>query len=230
LFEIHIDAPGQNSLKYSGVHMNRKPIIGLTGGIACGKTTVAKMFQKLGAYVIDADLIGHQILKREPEVKRQIVKTFGQGVLNDKGEVDRSKLGPIVFDNPELLQSLNKIIHPPIINAINEEIKVILSFPEYKAILVDVVLLIECNMMNIMDYVVLVHAEDGIQMQRLMQRGLSKEDAQKRINSQMSFQEKRKFADFIIYNSGLLSDTEKQVEKIFRHLISDFGFYRLLNK
>jgi len=224
LFEIHIDAPGQNSLKYSGVHMNRKPIIGLTGGIACGKTTVAKMFQKLGAYVIDADLIGHQILKREPEVKRQIVKTFGQGVLNDKGEVDRSKLGPIVFDNPELLQSLNKIIHPPIINAINEEIKVILSFPEYKAILVDVVLLIECNMMNIMDYVVLVHAEDGIQMQRLMQRGLSKEDAQKRINSQMSFQEKRKFADFIIYNSGLLSDTEKQVEKIFRYLILDFGF------
>jgi dephospho-CoA kinase len=195
--------------------MNKKPVIGLTGGIACGKTTVARIFQKLGAYVIDADSAGHQILKSDPNVKKQIVETFGQRVLNDKDEVDRSKLGPIVFNNPELLQSLNRIIHPRIINTINAEVKEKLSLPEYKAILVDVVLLIECNMMDMMDYVVLVHAEDDIQMQRLLQRGLSKEDAQKRIKSQMSFKEKQKFADFIIYNSSSLSDTEKQVEKIW---------------
>lgn len=198
--------------------MNKTLVIGLTGGIACGKTTVAKMFQNLGAYVINADLIGHQLLKDNSNVKRKIIETFGEHTLNDKGEIDRSKLGRIVFNNPEKLKLLNCIVHPIIIDKINTEVVRKLTSSEYKFIVLDVALLIECNMTHNVDYVVLVYADEETQIQRLVQRGLSKEEAKKRILSQMPFEEKKPFADFVIYNNGDLSDTEKQVIQILNKL------------
>lgn len=200
--------------------MGKILVIGLTGGIACGKTTVAKMFQSLGAYVVDADLVGHQILMDDANVKRHIIEAFGESILNDNGQIDRSKLGSIVFNNPDQLRLLNEIIHPPIIEAINAEVDKKLTSGEYKAIVLDVALLIECNMTHSVDYVVLVYANEDVQIQRLIQRGLLKKEAEKRILSQMPFEEKKHFADFVIYNDGTLSDTEKQVNRIWDELLS----------
>lgn len=199
--------------------MNKNPVIGLTGGIACGKTTVANMLQNLGACVIDADLMGHQILQDDINVKRQVIEAFGKGILDDNGQIDRPKLGRIVFDSPDQLELLNGIIHPPIIEAIDAEIVKKLTSKKCKAVVVDAALLIECNLTNIVDYVVLVHVEKGVQIQRLIERGLSKEDAQKRMASQMLFQEKRTFADFVIYNSGTLADTEKQINQVWNSML-----------
>ena len=98
--------------------MKKSLVVGLTGGIACGKTTVTKIFHDLGADVIDADLVYHQLLKDELSVKNRVISTFGEGILNENGEIDRSKLGPIVFDNPDYLRKLNELVHPPVIRRI----------------------------------------------------------------------------------------------------------------
>ena len=196
----------------------RNLIVGLTGGIACGKTTVAGIFRDFGADIIDADLVGHQVLKDDLSVYEKIVNTFGRRVLNDRGEIDRSKLGRIVFDSPDCLRVLNGIVHPPVIERIKAEIERKLSSAKCKIIAVDIVLLIEANLTYMVDAVVVVYADEEVQMQRLMQRGLSQEDAEKRIRSQMSSREKTRFADFVIYNDGSLSDTRKQVKQIWRAL------------
>jgi len=196
----------------------RSLIVGLTGGIACGKTTVARIFQNFGADVIDADALGHLVLRDDLSVKRKVVETFGRSVLNEKGEIDRSKLGCIVFNNPDYLRMLNELVHPPVIERIKAEIDQKSASAGHKIIVVEVVLLIECDLASMVDLVILVYADEDMQMQRLIQRGLSQEDAQKRIRSQMPSHEKARFADFIIYNNGSLSDTIRQAKQVWRAL------------
>ena len=198
--------------------MKKNLIIGLTGGIACGKTTVAGLFHNFGADVIDADSVGHRVLREDPYVKKKLVATFGTSILDSKEEIDRSKLGRIVFNSPDQMQALSKIVHPPIIERIEADINEKSSSAEKSIIVIDAALLIELNLMHIVDFVVLVYADESIQMQRLAQRGLSYEDAQRRINSQMPSHEKARFADFVIYNNGSLSNTVKQAEEVWRAL------------
>lgn len=199
--------------------MKKNLVIGLTGGIACGKNTVAEMFRSYGAYVVDADLIAHQLLKNSSAVKQKVVATFGESVLNASGEIDRPKLGSMVFDRPDDLQALNKIVHPPVVEFMKAEIERELSSDEHAAIVVNVPLLIEANLTYMVDSVVLVHADEDVQMQRLARRGMSQEDARKRIRSQMPFSEKAPFADFIIYNSGQISDTTSQAKQVWETLV-----------
>jgi dephospho-CoA kinase len=203
--------------------MKKNLIIGLTGGIACGKTTVAGLFQNFGAHVIDADLVGHQLLREDPSVKKKLVATFGASILDSKNEIDRSKLGRIVFHSPDQLQALSKIVHPPIIERIKADIAKKSAAAEKSIIVIDAALLIELNLTYIVDFVVLVYADENMQMQRLTQRGLSYEDARRRINSQMPSHEKTRFADFIIYNNGSLSNTAKQAKEVWRALTELLG-------
>ena len=198
--------------------MKKSLVVGLTGGIACGKTTVANVFQSFGADVIDADSLGHQLLKRDPSVYEKLVATFGGCILNDKGEIDRSKLGRIVFDNPDYLRKLNELIHPPLIERIKVEIEQKLSSVEPRIIIVDAALLIELNLTYMVDSVVLVYADESVQMQRLMERGLPQAEARNRILSQKPSHEKERFADFIIYNNGSLSDTTRQAKCVWEAL------------
>jgi len=198
--------------------MKKNLIIGLTGGIACGKTTVAGLFQNFGAHIIDADSVGHRLLREDPSVKKKLAATFGASILDSKKEIDRSKLGRIVFDSPDQLQALSKIVHPPIIERIKADIARKSSSAEKSIIVIDAALLIELNLTYMVDLVVLVYADENIQMQRLTQRGLSYEDAGRRIKSQMPSNEKTRFADFIIYNNGSLSNTTQQAKEVWRAL------------
>ena len=199
--------------------MKKNLVIGLTGGIACGKNTVAEMFQSFSAYVIDADLIAHQLLKDDPSVKQEIVTTFGESILGYEGEIDRGKLGGMVFGRPDLLWALNEIVHPPVVETMSAEIERHRRSDEHAAIVINVPLLIEANLTYMVDSVVLVYADEDVQIRRLAQRGLSMADAQKRIRSQMPFSEKAPFADFIIYNSGHRSDTAEQVKQVWEALV-----------
>lgn len=199
--------------------MKKSLVVGLTGGIACGKNTVADMFQSFGADIIDADLIVHQLLKNDLSVKQKIVSSFGESILNDKGDIDRQRLGRMVFGNPDYLHSLEEIVHPAVIETMSVMTKQKLASEGCTAVVVNVPLLIEKNLMDTVDFVVLVHADEDVQMQRLAQRGLSREEALQRIRSQMPSSEKAQFADFIIYNNGFLSDTAGQVREVWDSLM-----------
>jgi dephospho-CoA kinase len=192
-------------------------LIGLTGGICSGKTTIAKVFESLGAVIIDLDSLGHYILKNDPLVYERLVYSFGAGILNEKKEIDRAKLGRLVFINPDYLNALNSIIHPPIIRLADEQSKHELS--KGKIVVLDVPLLIECNMTGMVDSVVLVYASEDTQMQRLMKRGLSKEDALSRIRSQMPFDEKKAFADFIIDANSSVCEANKRAKELWKQLV-----------
>ena len=190
-------------------------VIGLTGGIACGKTTIAKIFQNLGAIIIDLDSMSHQLLKNDPLIYEKLLYSFGCGILNEKGEIDRKKLGRLVFDNPDYLNVLNRIVHPPLIQITLEKIKQELTQDKNRIVVLDAALLIECNLTDMVDSVVLAYADESTQLRRLKERGLSEDEARKRIQSQMPFKEKQYFADYIICTNGSLNDTIKQVEQIW---------------
>lgn len=197
-------------------------IVGLTGGIVSGKSTVAKMFRDLGTKIIDADKLGHKVILPHKPAWEKIVKLFGKELLREDLSIDRKKLGEIVFGDQRLLKKLNEITHPEIIKLIKEEIKLIKKKKDKKEdiLIIDAALIYEAKIDNLMDKIIVVYVEEDEQIKRLKKRdNLSAEEALKRIKSQMSINKKIKFADYIIDNSNSLDKTREQVEKIWQDLV-----------
>jgi dephospho-CoA kinase len=194
-------------------------LIGLTGGIASGKSIVAEMFQNLGAHIIDADRIGREIMIPGTDAYERVVNAFGREILKDDLTIDRKKLGGIVFENPEKLRLLNECTHPFIFREMARQVEKIRENNPDALIIIDVPLLIETNIQNIFDKIIVVYSDETAQMKRLNERdGLSDTEARKRISSQMPLTEKIKYADFVIYNDEGLENTRKQVEEIYKKL------------
>ena len=194
-------------------------LIGLTGGIASGKSIVAEMFQNLGAHIIDADRIGREIMIPGTDAYERVVNAFGREILKDDLTIDRKKLGGIVFENPEKLRLLNECTHPFIFREMARQVEKIRENNPDALIIIDVPLLIETNIQNIFDKIIVVYSDETAQMKRLNERdGLSDTEARKRISSQMPLTEKIKYADFVIYNDEGLENTRKQVEEISKKL------------
>ncbi|MBM7582192.1 dephospho-CoA kinase [Caldicoprobacter guelmensis] len=194
-------------------------IIGLTGGIACGKSTVSKILAELGAAVIDADMIAREVMRKGTPVWQEVKETFGDEYLQPDGEIDRKKLGELVFSNPEALKKLNSITHPAIQKRVLSEIERLKLMSCYKAVVVDAALLIEAGWYDMVDEVWLVVADREAQIERLMKRsGLTRQQALNRINSQMAQEIKMRYADKIIDNSDGLEYTRKQVEQLWAEL------------
>ncbi len=190
--------------------------VGLTGSIGTGKSTVAKIFKELGAYVIDADQIVHSLLKEE-SVKEKIREILGN-VFDDKGEIDKKKVAEIIFNNPEKKKQLEALIHPLVFERIQEKIKNIEKKDPDAVVVVEVPLMIETGSYKNYDVVIVVYAPEEIQLKRLLNRGMEKEDALKRIKSQMPIDEKVKYADIVIENTGTLEELKKKVENVYREL------------
>ncbi|TDT70564.1 dephospho-CoA kinase [Hypnocyclicus thermotrophus] len=172
-------------------------ILGLTGGIACGKSEVSKIFMELGLVVIDADKISRDVSKKK-EVIKEIEKEFGSKVIKND-EVNREVLGKLIFDNKELREKLNGIMHPKIINEIKNQIKL---NNDKKNLILDIPLLFEVKLEYLCDKTLLIISNKELQIDRLMKRdNISREYAIKKIESQMSLEEKKELADFIIDNS-----------------------------
>ncbi|MGB9678730.1 MAG: dephospho-CoA kinase [Thermoanaerobacteraceae bacterium] len=187
-------------------------VIGLTGGIGSGKSTVSKILKRLGAVIIDADIVSREIMSKGNVAYNMIVKYFNEDILLADGEINRKKLGNLVFADKESLKKLNDITHPEIIKKIKEKIKEERLKSHQKAIILDAALLIEMEMHKLVDEVWLVVVDSKTQIKRVMERDkITYEDAVNRIKSQMPLEDKMKYADFIINNCKDFKAIEKQV-------------------
>lgn len=192
-------------------------VIGLTGGIASGKTTAANYLAQLGAKVIDADAIAREVVKPGSPALKEITDTFGPGVLHADGTLNRKKLGSIVFNNPEALKKLNAITHPKITEIILNYIKQFKkNAAETDMLVLMAPLLIEAGLHHLVDKVWVVHINLETQLSRVMKRdNLTIKEAQKRIDSQLPEAERLKYADEVIDNSGSWDNTRRQLEKLW---------------
>jgi dephospho-CoA kinase len=194
--------------------------VGLTGGIACGKSTVAKMFVKNGAYLIDFDGLAHEVQEPEKPAWKEVVNHFGKKILQPDKKIDRVKLGNIVFADKEKLIELNNIVHPMVYQEWHARLDKIGKKEKHAIILSDIPLLFEGNMQPLFDLTVLVLIAPEEQIRRLMARnGVSKEDAEKRLKSQMPISEKISRADIVIDNEGSITETEKKVRQVWQELL-----------
>ncbi len=197
--------------------------VGLTGGIACGKSFALKEFERLGVSGIDADEIAHQVIEKGRPAHREVVDAFGDGILQEDGEIDRKALGKLVFGDGEALHRLNGIVHPYIFEEEHRRLAALenpLSNLRPTIAMVDAALMIETGSYSRYDKLVVVYCRPEIQIRRMLYRDqVSEEDALKRINSQLPVLEKVKFADYVIENSGTLSDTREQIRQIYAELV-----------
>jgi dephospho-CoA kinase len=189
-------------------------IIGLTGGIASGKSTVSRMLLEYGIPVIDADIEARRVVEKGEKAYLQIVETFGEGILATDGEIDRGKLGSIVFHDEEKRLQLNAIVHPAVRDRMNME-KVRLLDAGQTVVVLDIPLLFESKLTHLVEKVLLVYVEENVQLERLMVRNhLSEADALARIQSQMPLKEKLALADEVINNNGSIEETREQLLRI----------------
>ena len=199
-------------------------LIGLTGGIATGKTVVSSMFVKSGAHLIDADVIARNVVKPNQPAWREIVETFGESILDAKKEIIREKLATAIFTDPEKRKQLEAITHPKIIEEENRLVNELRKENKSGITVLDAALLIETGHHKQVDKLVVVYLDRKTQLSRLMKRdSLSSAEAEKRINSQMPLDEKIKLADYVIDNSKSLEEVEKQVFQIYKKLIVERG-------
>ncbi len=197
-------------------------IIGLTGGIASGKSTVSRALRELGAIVIDADEVAHTIMEPGKPAWEDIIEHFGSGVLNADQTIDREKLGAIVFNNPERLQVLNQITHPRVGEQFKQIITTLRAEKSDAVLFIEVPLLYETHMERICEEVLVVWVDEETQIQRLMKRdGLSREDALKRIDAQMSLDEKARRADFVIDNRYSIEETIASATKYYNNILAN---------
>jgi dephospho-CoA kinase len=189
---------------------DRRPLlIGITGNIGTGKSTVSKMLAKLGAHTIDADQIVHEVMRKGTPVHAAIVEAFGREVLAGNGEIDRRYLGTIVFADPEALARLESIIHPATLDAINHRI----AGTDASVVVVEAIKLIEAGMADGCDSVWATTCRPEQQVQRIMAaRDLSQAEAEQRVHAQPPQELKIARADIVINTSGTLAQTQKQVE------------------
>ncbi|AKM20033.1 dephospho-CoA kinase [Geobacillus sp. FSL K6-0789] len=185
--------------------------IGLTGGIASGKSTVSAMMRELGLPVIDADEAARAVVRPGEEAYRQIVAAFGPGILRADGEIDRAKLGAIVFNDEQQRKVLNAIVHPAVRKKMLAEKEAHIRSGA-KTVVLDIPLLFESGLTHWVDKVLVVYVDDDVQLRRLMARnGFTEEEALARIRSQWPMAEKVKRADAVIDNNGTIEETRRQL-------------------
>ncbi len=195
--------------------------IGLTGSIAVGKSFVASVFAELGCHVQDADVTARDVVAFGSEGLQKIAESFGSVVLQPDGSLDRTKLGAIVFNDKEKRELLNSILHPLIISAYDEQLKIRERKDPNGIGIIDAALMIESGSYKKFDKIIVVHCRPEIQLERLMIRNnLEREEAERRISAQMPQEEKKKFADYLIDTSEGFEDTRRQVNETYLMLKS----------
>jgi dephospho-CoA kinase len=193
--------------------------VGLTGGLASGKSLVAKCLARLGCHWIQADQLGHEALRKGSPVQDEVVRRFGPDILLEDGEIDRRKLAATVFDAPERLAALNALVHPAVIRREEELTQEIAKADPSAIIVVEAAILIETGSYTRFQKLILAVCEESQQVQRAMKRsGLTREEVLARLQRQMPLEQKWKYADYIVDTSGSKEDTFRQVEDLYRTL------------
>lgn len=199
-----------------------KPVVGLTGGIACGKTTVANMFLELGIPVIDADELAREVVLPGTPGLDRIVREFGDGVLDEEGRLDRKAVADLIFKDEAARKKLNAILHPLIATAGAERIQALADDPA-PYVMYEAALLVETGTYKSFSALVVVSAEESVQRLRLIARdGFSVREANARIGSQLPLEHKIAVADHVVTNNGDLDGTRRQVAEIHAQLVERF--------
>lgn len=193
--------------------------VGLTGGIASGKSTVARMLVEKGAILIDFDELAHALEMPGGRVWQEIVEHFGEGILLPDRRIDRIKLGTIVFSDPQKREVLNRIVHPAVFAEWQKRLREIEKAGKDAIVLSDIPLLIEAGLKPMVDLVLLVHIPPEEQIQRLMERnGFTRGEAERRVAAQMSIDEKVRYADILISNEGTRENMGMVVDEVWEKL------------
>jgi len=187
-------------------------VVGITGTIGSGKSTLAHLFKDWGASVISADRIGWKILKDE-EIKEALVLKFGEEILDDEGLINRKVLGQKAFAGPEQLEILNGIVHPPLLREIKKEIEC--RARESRIVVVDAALIAEWGISDWFDRVIAVTCPEGLKVERMVEAGMSEEEARRRLEHQLKDEERVKCADFVIDNSDDLDHLRSIAKEVF---------------
>ena len=194
-------------------------IVGLTGGVASGKTAVSKVLEEQGAYIIDADHIARELVQPHKPAWKELVRAFGQEILQEDGSIHRKKLAGKVFGDAKQRKRLNRILHPRIRKEMDRRAKEIGQRDPEAIVVIDAPLLIEVGNHRQMDKLIVVTSTRSQQIGRLKDRdGANREEALKIVSSQMPLEEKLKFADFVIRNEGSLEETKRKAREVFREL------------
>ncbi|MCX5680166.1 MAG: dephospho-CoA kinase [Candidatus Omnitrophica bacterium] len=192
-------------------------IIGLTGGFGTGKSYVAGIFKGLGAKVIDADRLAHDSIKKGGPAYRKVAALFGPSVLTAGREINKTKLGRIVFDDNDLLKRLDDIVHPEVIRQIKKKIR---QTARGDVVVIDAPLLIEAGLVGMVDILVVVTCPKNKQIQRCTRKfGLDKEEVLQRIRNQIPLKKKIKMADHVVDNNGPKAETREIAKKIWRQIV-----------
>jgi dephospho-CoA kinase len=193
--------------------------VGLTGGIASGKSTVASMLRDLDCPVLDADTLGHELLEQGQDAYNEVVREFGREILDGYGNVDRGKLGPIIFADAQKRARLNQILHPRILDVVRKWFKALDQIGGPELAVVEAALIIEAGYNKELDRVIVCWCPPEQQLHRLVERGLTPEQAKLRIAAQMPMDEKRRLADEAIDCSGSIEETERQVMEAVKRML-----------
>jgi dephospho-CoA kinase len=192
--------------------------VGLTGGIASGKTTVAAMFRARGAIILEADRIAHELMTPWQPAYEEIVRAFGKEILSANGAIDRKKFGAIVFADATRRELLNRIVHPRVIAEQEKELARIAREQPGTVAMVEAALLVEAGYHRQLEKLVVTWCRPEQQLKRLEGKGLSRAEAEQRVAAQLPAEEKRRLADYVIDCSGSLAETETQVEQVWQAL------------
>lgn len=194
-------------------------IVGLTGGIATGKSAVTARFKERGAVIIDFDAMTREVMKPDMPAWKDIIEYFGESVLNDDRTLDRARLADVVFGDPEKRLKLEGFVHPRLFEEYSRQIAEIEENDPDALVLVDTPLLVEVNLQSMFDEIVVVYATREEQIERLTARdGLDEEAILARLDAQMPTEDKIEHADYVIHNSGSLEDLDLEVDKVFEVL------------
>ena len=193
--------------------------VGLTGGLACGKSFVGQAFADLGCHLLQADQLGHEVLAPGGEAYGPVVRAFGTGILIGGEEIDRRALAGQVFGNPERLAVLNSLVHPPVQRREEEWLAGVAAVDPLGIAVVEAAILIETGSYRRFDRLIVVACDEELQVQRSIKRdGVSREEVLARLSHQMPLAEKRKFADFTIDTSGTKEETLRQTREVYESL------------
>jgi dephospho-CoA kinase len=195
----------------------KRKVIGLTGNPGAGKSSVSRIMQNCGARVVDADCIGHRLLKSNSPVFDNLISEFGSSILNADGEIERKKLGAIVFQAPQCLQRLNEIVHPVLVQQIEDDIQQFRSSNEPGPLVVDAALIFEWNVASRFDAVLVVTAPEDVRRKRFMDAHNGADgDFDRRQSAQMPEEEKKRLANAVINNQTDLNDLRCKIEEFMK--------------
>ncbi len=197
-------------------------VVGVTGNMGSGKTTVSRMLRDMGAEVVDADQLAREIVQPHRPAWRELVAEFGSSILREDGTIDRRRLARMVFADAERLRRLNEITHPRIIEEIDARIRAARRRGDTRVLVIDAPLIIEAGMVSMVDRIWLVRADQEVRMQRLLQRGeYTRSEIRDRLRAQMPENEQLRYADAVIDNSGCIEETRRQVRALWEELCKE---------